>query len=107
MDSRFNPAKWKKRNYELLTQQTKAQQAAKEKFKQKPQQVKTMDERIEAVAKAARKKRTKLTNEMFQLMDKNAFIEIAWNVYANNIYNKVASVRHHPIYRKVPGALFS
>ncbi|WP_423798182.1 sigma factor-like helix-turn-helix DNA-binding protein [Neobacillus sp. SAB-20_R2A] len=84
---RFNPAKWKKRNYDLLIQQTKVQPAAKEKFKHKPQQVKTMDERIEAVAKAARKKRTKLTNEMYQLMDKNAFIELAWNVYANNIYN--------------------
>ncbi len=83
----FNPAMWKRRKYESVRIPVTKNTAPDIKIDHKAQKIMTSHNYCKQMAKSARKNRSRLTNEMFLLMDKSDFLERAWTIYANNIYN--------------------
>lgn len=84
---RFNPAKWKKTNFKESGKQAAHTRGKANNKRHTPQKVKPMHELFQEYAKKARKRKQRLTNEMYQIMNKDTFLEHAWTIYANNIFN--------------------
>lgn len=83
----FNPSKWKRKKVEKVREESYKPIKTNILNKHREQKIFTSIEHCKTMAKNARNKPSRLTNEMFWLMDKDTYINRAWEIYANNIYN--------------------
>lgn len=83
---RFNPAKWRKNKLSVDSTTTGVSSVPKL-VRHRYKNIKPMDLHFKESAAKARKRRRRLTNEMYYMLDREAFINLAWENYANNIYN--------------------
>lgn len=82
----FNPSKWKRKKVEKGREES-YKPIKTTLNKHRKQKVLTSLNHCKILAKNARDNPSRLTNEMFMLMDKDIFINRAWDIYANNVYN--------------------